>query len=125
MNKHQVIGNLGKDPELRRLPESNRPVCTISIASNEYYKSEKHTEWHKAVFFDAAAELIAERVLTGNKIYVAGPVRKKTYQDKDGNERLSVEIIVQEFEFLDRIPVMPGGIPDPDWQDPNLQAASA
>lgn len=104
MNKHIVIGNLGKDPELRYMP-SSLPVCKVSLATNEFISKNgnrtKHTEWHDLVFFDKKAEILCQYAHAGSKIYAEGPLRKRKWKDDKGVDRLTVEINVTEFEFLD------------------------
>lgn len=97
-------------------------MCKLRIATNEYFKKRKeddrpnqHTEWHTAVFWGADAERIADWGSVGRSIYVAGPLRKRTYTDDQQNERLAVEVIVREWEFTsrsDKAPVDKPGSPE-------------
>jgi single stranded DNA-binding protein len=103
MNKQIVIGNVGKNPELRYLP-SGDPIVTLSIATNEYIGKDKqtgepryHTEWHYAAFYKEKAEIVANHVKAGSKMMVVGSTRKSTGNDG----KLYIKIRVEEFEFLD------------------------
>ena len=107
MNKQMIIGNIGNDPELEYLPTNGTPVVNLRIATTEYYKdrqsgeSKEHTEWHNVEFFGRAAETIAEYGHKGRKIFVAGPTRRKTYEDRQtGQEKQAFSIIAREWEFV-------------------------
>ncbi len=106
VNRVTLIGNLGKDPEIRRL-ENGAIVAKFSIATNEYYRDksgelQQVTEWHDVVAWRALAEQ-AERVLRkGKLIYLEGRLTHRQYQDKDGNNRYITEVLANMIKILDR-----------------------
>lgn len=101
-----LIGNLGKDPETRYMP-SGAAVATASLATSEYWKDkttgdqQERTEWHNLVFYNRLAEIAGEYLRKGSKIYVKGSLRTRKWQDQQGIDRYSTEIIVQEMQMLD------------------------
>lgn len=103
MNKHIVVGNIVRDLELDQIPANGKKVCNFTVATNEFAGKgkEKHTEYHNCAAFGAKAETIVQYARKGSKIYIEGPVRKKKYTTTNGDERLNVTILVNEFEFLD------------------------
>ena len=104
LNKVMLIGHLGKPPALRWL-ESGQAMCKLSLATSERYKdnagkSHERTEWHQVVLWRELAE-IADRFLTkGHKVYIEGRLRTRTWQDADGAEHRSTEIIADRMEML-------------------------
>ena len=105
LNKVMLIGNLGGDPELR-YTESNIPVATFSLATNESYKDQsgnlvERTEWHRIVAWRKLAELFGEYLKKGSKVYIEGKLQTRSWDDKEGNKRYTTEIVVSEFMFLD------------------------
>lgn len=104
VNKVILIGNLGKDPEVRHL-ESGRAVANFTIATSESYKNREgervtHTEWHNIVFWTPFAE-IAEKYLTkGKQVYIEGRLTTRSYEDKDGNKRYITEVVGQNLTML-------------------------
>ena len=104
LNKVMLIGHLGKPPALRWL-ESGQAMCRLSIATSERYKdkagqSHERTEWHKVVLWRETAEL-AERLLdTGHQVFIEGRLRSRTWQDGEGVEHRSTEIVADRFELL-------------------------
>jgi len=104
INKHLLIGNLGKDPEIRRL-ESGNVVAKFPVATSENYRDkagewQQTTEWHDVVAWGKLAEK-AERTLTkGATVYVEGKVTHRTWEDKDGNKRRSTETVASYFRAL-------------------------
>ena len=105
INKVILIGNLGKDPEVRHL-ENGAVVANFSIATSETYRDRKtgekvsQTEWHNIVAWRGLAE-IAERYLKkGQKVYIEGKLKTRTWQDQDGNNRYSTEIITDNLTML-------------------------
>ena len=105
INKVILIGNLGKDPEVRHL-EKGAVVANFSIATSETYKDRKtgekvsQTEWHNIVAWRGLAE-IAERYLKkGQKVYIEGKLKTRSWQDQDGNNRYSTEIITDNLTML-------------------------
>jgi len=105
VNKVILIGNLGRDPELR-YTQGGQPVCNFSIATTERWgkgddRKEK-TEWHNVVIWGKRAEVAAEYMKKGSKVYVEGRLQTRKWQDKEGNDRYTTEIVVNDFQFLDR-----------------------
>jgi single-strand DNA-binding protein len=106
VNKVILIGNLGNDPEVRYTP-SGSAVATISLATSEMWRDkqsgeqQERTEWHRAVFFNRLAEIVGEYLRKGSKIYVEGSLRTRKWQDKNGVDRFTTEIIANEMHILD------------------------
>ena len=105
LNKVMLIGNLGGDPELR-YTESNIPVASFSLATNESYKDQNgnlvdRTEWHRCVAWRKLAELFGEYLKKGSKVYIEGKLRTRKWQGQDGQDRYTTEIVVNDFMFLD------------------------
>ena len=106
INKVILVGNLGNDPEHRVLP-SGGGVTNISIATSETWKDkqtgqqQERTEWHRVVFFNRLAEIAAEYLRKGSKVYVEGSLRTRKWQDQSGNDRYSTEVIANEMQMLD------------------------
>ena len=106
INKVILIGNLGGDPEVRYMPNGGA-VANLTLATSESWKDkqsgEQHdrTEWHRLVFFNRLAEIVGEFLRKGSKIYVEGRLQTRKWQDKNGQERYTTEIIVSEMQMLD------------------------
>jgi single-strand DNA-binding protein len=103
LNKVILIGNLGRDPEVRRLT-SGDPVVNLSIATSESWKDKatgerkEKTEWHRVVIFNENLAKVAEQYLKkGAKVYIEGQLQTRKYTDKDGAEKYSTEIVLQRF----------------------------
>ncbi len=105
MNKAQVIGNLGSDPEVRYTPKGT-PVATFSVATTERWKDQEgqqkeHTEWHRIVVWRKLAEICGEFLKKGSKVYIEGKMQTRKWQDKkDGTDRYTTEIIASNMEML-------------------------
>lgn len=106
VNKVILIGNLGNDPEVRYTP-SGSAVASISLATSETWRDKQsgelqdRTEWHRVVFFNRLAEIVGEYLRKGSKIYVEGSLRTRKWQDKNGVDRYTTEIIANEMHMLD------------------------
>ena len=104
LNKVHIIGNVGKDPELRSTP-SGTQVCVLSVASSRSWKDKttgdkmEETEWHRVVFYDRLAEIAAKYAKKGKPIYVEGRLKTRKW-DKDGVEHHTTEIIVENLQLL-------------------------
>jgi single-strand DNA-binding protein len=104
VNKVTVMGNLGQDPEIRYMPNGGA-VCNFSVATSETWKdkntneTQEKTEWHRIVAFRKPAEIIAEWMKKGSKIYIEGHLQTRKWE-KDGQDHYSTEIIVDEFQFV-------------------------
>src|SRR3954463_10549344 len=103
VNKVILVGNLGKDPEVRRLG-SGDPVVNLRIATSESWKDKasgerkEKTEWHRVVIFNENLAKVAEQYLKkGSKVYVEGQLQTRKYTDKDGSEKYSTEVVLQKF----------------------------
>ena len=105
VNKVILVGNLGQEPEHRVLP-SGGGVTNISIATSESWKDkntgemQERTEWHRVVFFNRLAEIAAEYLRKGSKVYVEGSLRTRKWQDQSGQDRYSTEVIANEMQML-------------------------
>ena len=105
VNKVILIGNLGKDPEVRHL-ESGVGVANFSLATSETYKDRKtgervsQTEWHNVVLWRGLADVAEKYLKKGDKIYIEGKLRTRSWQDQQGNNRYSTEIIADNMTML-------------------------
>ena len=105
LNQAQIIGRVGRDPELRYMSNGDAAV-TLSIATSEKWKDKatgeqkEATEWHKVNFFGRMAEIAGEYLRKGSLVYVAGQIRTRKYTDKDGIEKYSTEITGREMKML-------------------------
>jgi len=106
INKVILIGNLGGDPEVRYMPNGGA-VANITLATSESWKDKQtgethdRTEWHRVVFFNRLAEICGEYLRKGSKIYIEGRLQTRKWQDKNGQERYTTEIIAGEMQMLD------------------------
>ena len=105
INKVILIGNLGKDPEVRYTP-NGLAVANIAIATTETWKDKQSgdnkelTEWHRVVFFNRLAEIAGEYLHKGSKVYVEGSLRTRKWQDKNGVDRYTTEIVGESMKML-------------------------
>ena len=105
VNKVIVLGNLGKDPELRYTP-AGTAVVSISVATSRNWKNKEtgermeETEWHRLVAYDRIAEIIGEYCKKGKPIYVEGRLKTRKWQDKDGRDVYTTEIVVESLQLL-------------------------
>ena len=106
VNKVILIGNLGKDPEVRYSPNGGA-VANVTIATSESWKDKNtgeqvdKTEWHRVVFFRRLAEIVGEYLKKGSKVYIEGKLQTRKWQDKDGNDRYTTEVVANEMQMLD------------------------
>ena len=105
LNMAQIIGHLGRDPEVRYTPEGTA-VAKLAVATNETWKDkdgekQERTEWHNVVFFGRLAEIAGEYLKKGSKVYVEGSLRTRKWQDKNGQDRYTTEIVANEMQMLD------------------------
>ena len=134
VNKVTLVGNLGRDPEVRTFPNGGQ-VCNVSIATTEKWRDKtsgemrEQTEWHNLVFADRLADIAGQYLKKGSQVYVEGQIRSRKYQDKDGVERTAYEIRVREMQLLGGRQGMggPGGSDDGGYDDapPPRRAAPA
>ena len=105
VNKVILIGNLGRDPELRYNP-SGVAFCTISLATTRNWKNrdsgerQEETEWHRVVFYDKLAEIAGEYLKKGRSVYVEGRLKTRKWQDKEGKDNYTTEIIADQMQML-------------------------
>ena len=105
INKVILIGNLGQDPETRAMP-SGGAVTNFTLATNESWKDKQtgeqkdRTEWHKVAMFNRLAEIAAEYLRKGSQVYIEGKLRTRKWQDRDGNDRYTTEVIADEMQML-------------------------
>ncbi len=104
VNKVILVGRLGKDPETRYMT-NGEAVANVSLATSENYKDksgekQERTEWHNLVFYRRLAEIAGEYLKKGSQIYVEGRIQTRKWQDKEGKDRYTTEIIVNEMQML-------------------------
>ena len=105
VNKVILVGHLGKDPEVKYLP-SGSAVANVTIATSESWKDkqsgdkQERTEWHNVVFFGKLAEIVGEYLKKGAQAYVEGSLRTRKWQDKEGKDRYTTEIVASEMQML-------------------------
>src|SRR5256885_16587907 len=101
VNKVIIIGNLGRDPETRYMPDGGA-ITNISIATTDKWKDkagemQEKTEWHRVAFFGKLAEIAGEYLKKGSQVYVEGRLQTRKWQDKDGQDKYTTEIVLQAF----------------------------
>lgn len=105
INKVILVGNLGNDPDVR-YTAGGAAVSNISIATSESWKDkesgemQEKTEWHRVVFFGKLAEIVAEYLKKGSQVYVEGRLQTRKWQDKEGNDKYTTEIVASEMQML-------------------------
>jgi single-strand DNA-binding protein len=106
INKVILIGNLGSDPEVR-YSQAGAAITNISVATSETWKDkqtgqpQERTEWHRVVFFNRLAEIAGEYLRKGSKVFIEGSLRTRKWQDRDGQDRYTTEIVANEMQMLD------------------------
>ena len=106
VNKVILIGNCGQDPETRHTPSGNA-ITNLSIATSESWKdkttgeAQERTEWHRIVFFNRLAEIAGEYLKKGSKVYVEGSLRTRKWQDNNGQDKYTTEIVASSMQMLD------------------------
>lgn len=107
LNRVDLIGNLGADPEKRFLPDG-KPTATIRVATTDVWKDrdtgerKERTEWHRIVFFGRLAEVACDYLRKGSSVYVEGKLRTRKWTDEQNTERYSTEIIANGMKLLDK-----------------------
>lgn len=101
LNKVQLIGNVGNEPEIR-YTQDNKPIANLSIATSERWKDkngqpQEKTEWHRVVLFDGIAGVVEKYVKKGDKLYIEGKLQTRKWQDKEGRDVYTTEIVVNGF----------------------------
>jgi single-strand DNA-binding protein len=106
VNKVILIGNIGQNPEVRYTPAGSA-ITSISVATSETWKdkqsgqAQERTEWHRVVFFNRLAEIAGEYLRKGGKVYIEGSLRTRKWQDQQGQDRYTTEIVANEMQMLD------------------------
>jgi single-strand DNA-binding protein len=114
INKVIIVGNLGNDPEVR-YSQAGAAITNISVATSEVWKDkqtgqpQERTEWHRIVFFNKLAEIAGEYLRKGSKVYIEGQIRTRKWQDKEGQDRYTTEIVSNELQMLDSRGANSGG----------------
>jgi single-strand DNA-binding protein len=114
INKVILIGNLGRDPEVRYTPNGNA-VCNVSVATTRAWKNkesgekQEETEWHRVVFYDRLAEIAGEYLKKGRSVYVEGRLKTRKWTDKEGKEQYTTEVVATEMQMLGSREGMGGG----------------
>tara|TARA_Y100000992_G_scaffold190618_1_gene129267 strand:- start:759 stop:1172 length:414 start_codon:yes stop_codon:yes gene_type:complete len=108
VNKAILLGNLGKDPEIRRL-DDGRAVANFSIATSESYKNKAgervtNTEWHNIVLWSPLAEIAENYLKKGSQVYIEGKISNRSYEDKDGVKKYISEVVGRDITLLGRAP---------------------
>lgn len=125
INKVILVGNVGGDPDVRYLPNGNA-VTTLSVATSETWKDkqtgdkQERTEWHRVVCFNRLGEIAGEYVRKGSKLYVEGSLRTRKWQDQQGQDRYTTEIVANDIQMLD---TKSGAPAYPSENTPGAQAA--
>lgn len=121
VNKVIIVGNLGKDPETRYMPNGDA-VCNITVATTDSWKDKQTgekreaTEWHRIVFFRKLAEIAGQYLHKGSQVYIEGALKTRKWQDKDGQDRYTTEITADTMQML-------GGKRDGDQPAPRSESA--
>lgn len=133
VNKVILIGNLGKDPEIRYTPQG-AAVCNFSLATSRSWKDKdgnkkEETDWHNIVAFAKLAEICGEYLSKGRQVYICGRIQTRSWDDKDGNKKYTTEIVADEMQMLGpkgaakgggqakAEPPQEGGAPPSDMED--------
>jgi single-strand DNA-binding protein len=129
VNKVILIGNLGKDPELRYTP-AGQPVATFSLATTERRtdksgQRKETTEWHNIVVFGKTAEIVNQYLKKGRSCYLEGKITTRSWDDRDGNKKYKTEIIANTVQFLGGGGGASGGAPTTSESVPSADAASS
>ncbi len=116
VNKVILLGNLGKDPEIRHL-ENGRAVTNFTLATSEVYKNREgnkvtNTEWHNVVLWTPLAEVAEKFLKKGSQVYIEGKITTRSYDDKDGNKRYITEVVGRELTLVGGRPDGGGGAPE-------------
>jgi single-strand DNA-binding protein len=128
VNKVILVGNLGQDPEVRYMP-SGGAVANLRIATTESWKDkqtgerQERTEWHSVVMFGRLAEIAGEYLSKGRQVYIEGKLQTRKWQDRDGNDRYTTEIVASEMQMLGGRGE--GSAPFQDSRPPSRQEAPA
>ncbi len=117
INKVILIGNLGKDPEVRYTTDG-KPIANITVATSETWKDKntgeprEKTEWHRVVFFGGVAKVVEQYLHKGSKVYIEGKLQTRKWQDKSGQDRYTTEVVVDGFNGVMQMLDSRGGVGD-------------
>jgi single-strand DNA-binding protein len=122
VNKAIILGNLGRDPELRHT-QSGKAVCQLNVATTEKWtdqsgERQEKTEWHRIAVWGRQAENCSQYLSKGRSVYVEGRIETRKWQDKDGNDRYSTEIVADRVQFIGGRDGAGGGRGTDDFSDP-------
>jgi len=127
VNKVILVGNLGKDPEVRYMP-SGSAICNITVATSRQWKDktsgerQEETEWHRVALFDRLAEIAGEYLKKGRPVYIEGRLKTRKYTDKDGAEKYTTEIVASEMQLLGSREGGGGGMGGDEMGEPRAAA---
>lgn len=127
INKVILVGNVGGDPEVRYMPNGNA-VTTLSVATSESWKDkttgekQDRTEWHRVVCFNRLGEIAGQYVRKGSKLYIEGSLRTRKWQDQQGQDRYTTEIIASDMQLLDSKGASNSGYDDAPYQQNSAPA---
>jgi single-strand DNA-binding protein len=129
VNKVILIGNLGRDPETRYMPDGGA-ITNISIATTEAWKDkngekQEKTEWHRVAFFGKLAEIAGEYLKKGSQVYVEGRLQTRKWQDKDGADKYTTEIVANAMQMLGSRQGMGAGAAAPEREGGEREGGSA
>ncbi len=127
VNKVILVGNLGKDPEVRYSPNGSA-MANVTIATTESWKDrqtgekQEKTEWHRVVFFSRLAEIVGEYLKKGSQVYIEGRLQTRKWQGQDGQDRYTTEIVANDMQMLGS---RSAGSGTSDWSDQQSTANTA
>ncbi len=128
LNKCMIIGNLGRDPEMRYTP-SGQAVTQFTVATNRRWRGQndewqEETEWFRVVVWGQQAERTAERLRKGNKVYIEGRIQTRQWEDQSGQKRYTTELVANTVTSLERRERDEGDVPPPDDARPGPSATA-
>ncbi len=132
VNKAIIVGNLGRDPEMRTT-QSGTQVANFSVATSRSYNDrdgnrQEETEWHRVVAFGRLAEICGQYLRKGKQVYIEGRLQTRSWEDQNGQKRYTTEIVAQEMQMLGRAGDAPAGgsaAPAEDFGPPPASSAAA
>lgn len=127
VNKAIIIGNLGRDPELKYMT-SGDAVCNFTIATKDTWKDrdgnqQEKTEWHNIVAFKRLAEICGEYLKKGSQVYIEGRIQTRSWEDKDGVKKYFTDIVADRMQMLGRRDEKPDSMPTPPPAEPDVSPA--
>lgn len=127
VNKVILVGNCGQEPDVKYMP-SGGEVTNISVATSESWKDkqtgerQERTEWHRVVFFNQLAKIAGEYLHKGSQVYIEGSIRTRKWQDQNGQDRFTTEIVANEMQMLGSRTATQGGMgSDPGYAPEDMQ----